>query len=228
MNGKKITFNGDLDSFKTKDKGVTIQIKTTTDHLSLDKLSDIADGDITVYLESSQLELIDELDGEFEAKDIAKLDKLHSIDSDGYRETIYTATTKDGSVYGLTEDLYENIKLQMPEEPEKPVDIDDVPADSNFEPENDNNDEGEKMDLFKVNPETNTIEQVTEQEEPKLDFRCDYCDKKMSLSEKAIYSDLLSGYFCSLKCLLGYLDIKVDTVNELIADESRDFYESKN
>ena len=159
MNGKKITFNGDLDSFKTKDKGVTIQIKTTTDHLSLDKLSDIADGDITVYLESSQLELIDELDDEFEAKDIAKLDKLHSIDSDGYRETIYTATTKDGSVYGITEDLYEVLKQQMPEEPEKPVDIDDVPADSNFEPENN---EGEKMDLFRVNPETNTIERLTE------------------------------------------------------------------
>lgn len=50
MNGKKITFNGDLDNFKTKDKGVTIQIKTTTDHLSLDKLSDIADGDITSIL----------------------------------------------------------------------------------------------------------------------------------------------------------------------------------
>lgn len=50
----------------------------------------------------------------------------------------------------------------------------------------------------------------------------------MKLSEKAIYSDLLSGYFCSLKCLLGYLDIKVDTVNGLIADESRDFYEGKN
>ena len=61
-----------------------------------------------------------------------------------------------------------------------------------------------------------------------MDFRCDYCDKKIKLSEKAIYSELLSGYFCSLKCLLGYLDIKVDTVNELIADESRDFYEGKN
>ena len=162
MNGKKITFNGDLDSFKTKDKGVTIQIKTTTDHLSLDKLSDIADGDITVYLESSQLELIDEFDGEFETKDIATLDKLHSIDSDGYRETIYTATTKDGSVYGLAEDLYENLKLQMPEEPEEPVDIGDVPGNADAEPEDNNNDEGEKMDLFKVNPETNTIEQVTE------------------------------------------------------------------
>lgn len=162
MNGKKITFNGDLDNFKTKDKGVTIQIKTTTDHLSLDKLSDIADGDITVYLESSQLELIDELDDEFEAKDIAKLDKLHSIDSDGYRETIYTATTKDGSVYGLTEDLYENLKLQMPEEPEKPVDIADVPDDTDAEPEDNNNDDGEKMDLFEVNPETKKIEQVTQ------------------------------------------------------------------
>lgn len=64
MNGKKITFNGDLDSFKTKDKGVTIQIKTTTDNLSLDKLNDIADGQITVYFESSQLELIEELDSE--------------------------------------------------------------------------------------------------------------------------------------------------------------------
>ena len=51
MNGKKITFNGDLDNFKTKDKGVTIQIKTTTDNLSLDKLNAIADGQITVYLE---------------------------------------------------------------------------------------------------------------------------------------------------------------------------------
>ena len=160
MNGKKITFNGDLDNFKTKDKGVTIQIKTTTDHLSLDKLNDIADGQITVYLESSQLELIDELDGEFEAKDIAKLDKLHSIDSDGYRETIYTATTKDGSVYGLSEDLYENLKRQMPEEP---VDngIDDVPEKTDAEPE-DNSDNDDGIDLFGVNPETKKIEQVTE------------------------------------------------------------------
>lgn len=162
MNGKKITFNGDLDNFKTKDKGVTIQIKTTTDHLSLDKLNDIADGDITVYLESSQLELIDELDDEFEVNDIAKLDKLHSTDSDGYRETIYTATTKDGSVYGLTEDLYENLKRQMPEEPEEPVDIGDVPEKAEAEDEDSNNDDGEKMDLFEVNPETKKIEQVTE------------------------------------------------------------------
>lgn len=159
MNGKKITFSGDLDNFKTKDKGVTIQIKTTTDHLSLDKLNDIADGQITVYLESSQLELIEELDGEFEVSDIAMLDKLHRIDANGQRETKCTVTTKDGSVYGLSEDLYENLKQQMPEEPEKPVDIDDVPADSNFEPENN---EGEKMDLFRVNPETNTIERLTE------------------------------------------------------------------
>ena len=162
MNGKKITFNGDLDSFKTKDKGVTIQIKTTTDNLSLDKLSDIADGDITVYLESSQLELIEELDGEFEVSDIAKLDKLHDINSDGYREIKYTATTKDGSVYGLAEDLYENLKLQMPEEPENPVDIGDVPDDTDAEPEDDNNGDGDKMDLFEVNPETKKIEQVTE------------------------------------------------------------------
>ena len=160
MNGKKITFSGDLDNFKTKDKGVTIQIKTTTDHLSLDKLSDIADGDITVYLESSQLELIDELDDEFEAKDIAKLDKLHSIDSDGYRETIYTATTKDGSVYGLAEDLYDNLKLQMPDEP---VDngIDDVREKTDAEPE-DNSDNDDGIDLFGVNPETKKIEQVTQ------------------------------------------------------------------
>ena len=125
MNGKKITFSGDLDNFKTKDKGVTIQIKTTTDNLSLDKLNDIADGKITVYLESSQLELIEELDGEFEVSDIAMLDKLHRIDANGQREIKYTATTKDGSVYGLSEDLYERLKLQMPEEP---VDngIDDV------------------------------------------------------------------------------------------------------
>lgn len=158
MNGKKITFNGDLDNFKTKDKGVTIQIKTTTDHLSLDKLNDIADGDITVYLESSQLELIDELDGEFEAKDIAKLDKLHSIDSDGYRETKYTATTKDGSVYGLTDDLYESLKLQMPEEP-----VDNyVSIDSDAEPKDDNDNDDDNMDLFEVNPETKKIEQVTQ------------------------------------------------------------------
>ena len=161
MNGKKITFNGDLDNFKTKDKGVTIQIKTTTDNLSLDKLNDIADGKITVYLESSQLELIEELDGEFEVSDIAMLDKLHRIDANGQRETKYTATTKDGSVYGVTEDLYESLKLQMPEEPEKPVDIDDIPEGSNFEPEDDNKDDGEKMDLFEVNPETKKIEQVT-------------------------------------------------------------------
>ena len=161
MNGKKITFSGDLDNFKTKDKGVTIQIKTTTDHLSLDKLNDIADGDITVYLESSQLELIDELDDEFEVNDIAKLDKLHSIDADGYRETKYSVTTKDGSVYGLAEDLYENLKLQMPEEP---VDngIDDVPEETDAEPEDNNNDDGEKIDLFEVNPKTKKIEQVTE------------------------------------------------------------------
>ncbi|QHJ76513.1 MAG: hypothetical protein [Bacteriophage sp.] len=50
----------------------------------------------------------------------------------------------------------------MPDEPEEPVDIDDVPADSNFEPEDDNKDDGEKMDLFEVNPETKKIEQVTE------------------------------------------------------------------
>ena len=228
MNGKKITFNGDLDNFKTKDKGVTIQIKTTTDNLSLDKLNDIADGKITVYLESSQLELIEELDGEFEVSDIAMLDKLHRIDANGQRETKYTATTKDGSVYGLAEDLYESLKLQMPEEPEEPVDIDDdnAPEDNDSEPKDDNDNDG--IDLFGINPETKKVEQVSEQEEQKLDFRCDYCDKKMKLSEKAIYSDLLSGYFCSLKCLLGYLDIKVDTVNGLIADESRDFYQSKN
>ncbi|WP_187154350.1 hypothetical protein [Lactobacillus kimbladii] len=162
MNGKKITFSGDLDNFKTKDKGVTIQIKTTTDNLSLDKLNDIADGKITVYLESSQLELIEELDGEFEVTDIAMLDKLHRIDANGQREIKYTATTKDGSVYGLAEDLYENLKLQMPEEPEEPVDIGDVPEGSNDEPEDNNNDEGEKMDLFEVNPETKKIEQVTQ------------------------------------------------------------------
>ena len=160
MNGKKITFNGKLDNFKTKDKGVTIQIKTATDNLSLDKLNDIADGQITVYLESSQLELIEELDGEFDVSDIAKLDKLHSIDSDGYRETIYTATTKDGSVYELTEDLYEVLKQQMPEEP---VDngIDDVREETDAEPE-DNSDNDDGIDLFGVNPETKKIEQVTE------------------------------------------------------------------
>lgn len=162
MNGKKITFNGDLDNFKTKDKGVTIQIKTTTDHLSLDKLNDIADGDITVYLESSQLELIEELDGEFEVSDIAMLDKLHRIDANGQRETKYTVTTKDGSVYGLAEDLYEVLKQKMPEEPEEPVDIGDVPDDTDAEPEDNNNDDGEKIDLFEVNPKTKKIEQVTE------------------------------------------------------------------
>lgn len=162
MNGKKITFNGDLDNFKTKDKGVTIQIKTTTDHLSLDKLNDIADGQITVYLESSQLELIEELDGEFEVSDIAMLDKLHRIDANGQRETKCMVTTKDGSVYGLTEDLYEVLKQQMPEEPEKPVDIGDVSDDTDAEPEDDNNDDGEKIDLFEVNPKTKKIEQVTE------------------------------------------------------------------
>jgi len=159
MNGKKITFNGNLDSFKTKDKGVTIQIKTTTDNLSLDKLNDIADGQITVYFESSQLELIEELDGEFEISDIAMLDKLHRIDANGQRETICTATTKDGSVYGLTEDLFESLNQQMPDEPEEPVDngIDDVPEDSNAEP-----DDEDKMDLFEIDPETKKIEQVTE------------------------------------------------------------------
>lgn len=162
MNGKKITFNGDLDNFKTKDKGVTIQIKTTTDNLSLDKLNDISDGQITVYLESSQLELIEELDGEFEVSDIAMLDKLHRIDANGQREIKYTATTKDGSVYSLAEDLYEVLKQKMPEEPEEPVDIGDIPEDSNDEPEDNNNDDEDKMDLFKVNPETYTIERLTE------------------------------------------------------------------
>lgn len=159
MNGKKITFNGDLDNFKTKDKGVTIQIKTTTDNLSLDKLNDIADGQITVYLEASQLELIDDLGGEFEVSDIAMLDKLHRIDANGQRETKYTATTKEGSVYELGEDLYEVLKQQMPEEP---VDIGDVPENAEAEAEDSNNDDGEKMDLFEVNPETNTIEQLTQ------------------------------------------------------------------
>lgn len=162
MNGKKITFSGDLDNFKTKDKGVTIQIKTTTDNLSLDKLNDIADGKITVYLESSQLELIEELDGEFEVSDIAMLDKLHRIDANGQRETKYTATTKDGSVYGLAEDLYEVLKQKMPEEPEEPVDIGDVPDDTDAEPKDDNDNADDKMDLFEVNPETKKIEQVTE------------------------------------------------------------------
>ena len=162
MNGKKITFSGDLDNFKTKDKGVTIQIKTTTDNLSLDKLNDIADGKITVYLESSQLELIEELDGEFEVKDIAMLDKLHRIEANGQRETKYTVTTKDGSVYGLSEDLYESLKLQMPEEPEEPVDIDDdnVPEDNDSDAKDDNDKKG--IDLFGVNPETKKIEQVTQ------------------------------------------------------------------
>lgn len=159
MNGKKITFNGDLDNFKTKDKGVTIQIKTTTDNLSLDKLNDIADGQITVYLEASQLELIDDLGGEFEVSDIAMLDKLHRIDANGQRETKYTATTKEGSIYELGEDLYEVLKQQMPEEP---VDIGDVPENAEAEAEDSNNDDGEKMDLFEVNPETNTIEQLTQ------------------------------------------------------------------
>ena len=161
MNGKKITFSGDLDNFKTKDKGVTIQIKTTTDNLSLDKLNDISDGQITVYLESSQLELIEELDGEFEVSDIAMLDKLHRIDANGQREIKYTVTTKDGSVYELGEDLYESLKLQMPEEP---VDngIDDVPEETDAEPKDDNDNDDDKMDLFAVNPETNTIEQLTE------------------------------------------------------------------
>ena len=162
MNGKKITFNGDLDNFKTKDKGVTIQIKTTTENLSLDKLNDIADGKITVYLESSQLELIEELDGEFEVKDIAMLDQLHRIEANGQRETKYTVTTTDGSVYGLSEDLYESLKLQMPEEPEEPVDIDDdnVPEDNDSDAKDDNDKKG--IDLFGINPETKKIEQVTQ------------------------------------------------------------------
>lgn len=159
MNGKKITFNGDLDNFKTKDKGVTIQIKTTTDNLSLDKLNAIADGQITVYLESSQLELIEELDGEFEVSDIAMLDKLHRIDANGQREAICTATTKDGSVYGLAEDLYENLKLQMPEEPVE-IDDDNVPEDNDSEAKDDNDNDG--IDLFGINPETKKVEQVSD------------------------------------------------------------------
>ena len=72
------------------------------------------------------------------------LDKLHRIDANGQRETKYTATTKDGSVYELGEDLYENLKLKMPEEPEEPVDIgdDNAPEDNDSEPNDDNDNDG--------------------------------------------------------------------------------------
>ena len=90
------------------------------------------------------------------------LDKLHRIEANGQRETKYTVTTKDGSVYGLSEDLYESLKLQMPEEPEEPVDIDDdnVPEDNDSDAKDDNDKKG--IDLFGINPETKKIEQVTQ------------------------------------------------------------------
>ena len=119
MNGKNIKFDGELDNFKTKDGSVTIQIKAMSRWLSLDKLNDIAEGSISVYLESNQLEMIEQLDDEFKVGDISTLSREYVIDEYGRRtERRYTVTTNDGSIYEISRDLYESLEEQMPDEPE--------------------------------------------------------------------------------------------------------------
>lgn len=118
MNGKNIKFDGELDNFKTKDGSVTIQIKAMSRWLSLDKLNDIAEGSISVYLESNQLEMIEQLDDEFKVGDISTLRRNYVIDEYGRRTERYTVTTNDGSIYEISKDLYESLEEQMPDEPE--------------------------------------------------------------------------------------------------------------
>ena len=118
MNGKNIKFDGELDNFKTKDGSVTIQIKAMSRWLSLDKLNDIAEGSISVYLESNQLEMIEQLDDEFKVDDISTLNQKHVINDYGKRTDRYIVTTNDGSIYEISKDLYENLEEQMPDEPE--------------------------------------------------------------------------------------------------------------
>ncbi|WP_278954816.1 hypothetical protein [Lactobacillus apis] len=118
MNGKNIKFDGELDNFKTKDGSVTIQIKAMSRWLSLDKLNDIAEGSISVYLESNQLEMIEQLDDEFKVDDISTLNQEHVINDYGKRTDRYIVTTNDGSIYEISKDLYENLEEQMPDEPE--------------------------------------------------------------------------------------------------------------
>ena len=113
MNGKNIKFDGELDNFKTKDGSVTIQIKAMSRWLSLDKLNDIAEGSISVSLESNQL------DDEFRVGDISTLRRNYVIDEYGRRtEQCYTVTTNDGSIYEISRDLYESLEEQMLDEPE--------------------------------------------------------------------------------------------------------------
>ena len=118
MNGKNIKFDGELDNFKTKDGSVTIQIKAMSRWLSLDKLNDIAEGSISVSLESNQLEMIEQLDDEFKVDDISTLSQEHVINDYGKRIDRYIVTTKDGSIYEISRDLYESLEEQMPDEPE--------------------------------------------------------------------------------------------------------------
>lgn len=118
MNGKNIKFDGELDNFKTKDGSVTIQIKAMSRWLSLDKLNDIAEGSISVYLESNQLEMIEQLDDEFKVDDISTLSQEHVINDYGKRTDRYIVTTNDGSIYEISRDLYESLEEQMPDEPE--------------------------------------------------------------------------------------------------------------
>lgn len=156
MNGKKITFKGVLDNFKTKDNGVTIQLKATTDNISLDKLNAISDGDITVCLESSQLELIENLDGEFDESDVAFLEvKVTINNSNGTREKHYTVTTNDGSIYEISEDLYEILKLQMLGEPTGKSNGKAVKGKDNVAKSN-----AGGMNLFDINPNSKKVQQM--------------------------------------------------------------------
>lgn len=122
MNGKQIEFDGSIDNFKTKSNETTIQIKTTSSNLSLDSLSEVSDDAIRVYLESSQMELIDELNDEFTVNDILDLYKTEHKQADGSKPTEYRVITKNGNVYSISETLFNNLQTEMPEEPFLDVD----------------------------------------------------------------------------------------------------------
>lgn len=125
MNGKQIEFDGSVDNFKTKNNETTIQIKTTSSNLSLDSLSEVSDGAIRVYLESSQMELIDELNDEFTVNDILDIYKAEHKQSDGSTLTECRVITKNGNVYSVSEDLLNELEAEMPEEPFLDDDSDD-------------------------------------------------------------------------------------------------------
>lgn len=117
MNGKQIEFDGSVDNFKTKNNETTIQIKTTSSNLSLDSLSEVSEGAIRVYLESSQMELIDELNDEFTVNDILDIYRAEHKQSDGSKVTQCRVITKNGNVYSISEDLLDKLEAEMPEEP---------------------------------------------------------------------------------------------------------------